>query len=188
MDHAMGLCLLPHDLHQWLESVFSQKILVLEDFLTHCLAHLEDSWVGRHAVLAKPEQLVLWAKRAKITEYAYHFAVMLSKLCILCLYLRIFTTRTYRRITKGLAAVLIVFCFACVLVTSLSCRPFAYIWDNTIEGGYCIDLLAFFRSVSIPNLVTDLIILVLPLPVIWKLHVTFAQKVGLTFTFLTGSV
>jgi hypothetical protein len=41
---------------------------------------------------------------------------------------------------------------------------------------------------SIPNLVTDVAMLALPLPAIWTLKMSRGQKVGLTLTFLTGSM
>ncbi|KAL2041445.1 hypothetical protein N7G274_005827 [Stereocaulon virgatum] len=48
--------------------------------------------------------------------------------------------------------------------------------------------MACYRYISIPNLVTDVVILILPLHVVWHLHAGVAQKIGLTVTFMTGCI
>jgi hypothetical protein len=45
-----------------------------------------------------------------------------------------------------------------------------------------------FRYGSIPNLVTDVVVLILPLPLVWGLHVSSKEKIGLLVTFLLGSM
>jgi len=45
---------------------------------------------------------------------------------------------------------------------------------------------AAYFSVSIPNILTDIIILVLPMHASWNLQTQTAQKTGLTITFLSG--
>lgn len=51
-----------------------------------------------------------------------------------------------------------------------------------------MDMLAAFRWVSMPNILTDLGILVLPLPHLWDLNTSVGQKIGLTFVFVVGSL
>lgn len=41
---------------------------------------------------------------------------------------------------------------------------------------------------SVPNIVTDLIMLLLPMPVIWRLKLPTKQKIALTGVFLLGSL
>ena len=41
---------------------------------------------------------------------------------------------------------------------------------------------------SSQNAITDLVMLVLPLPSIWHLNTTRSKKIGLTIVFLTGSI
>jgi hypothetical protein len=45
-----------------------------------------------------------------------------------------------------------------------------------------------FRYGSIPNIVTDVMMLILPMPLIWSLHVSPKVKIGLLVTFLLGSM
>ncbi|KAF2791122.1 hypothetical protein K505DRAFT_190733, partial [Melanomma pulvis-pyrius CBS 109.77] len=53
-------------------------------------------------------------------------------------------------------------------------------------NGHCSDLLAAYRYFSIPNILTDIAILLLPVSTVWNLQVSKLQKVGIFFTFLTS--
>lgn len=74
------------------------------------------------------------------------------------------------------------------MIGILICKPIKYNWDKTIPGGHCGDLNGIFRWTSLPNLITDIAMLILPLPMIWKLHTGLSQKIGLSPTFVTGSM
>ena len=68
------------------------------------------------------------------------------------------------------------------------CTPLDYLWDKSIARGHCINVAAFYRYAPMPNIFTDLAMLLLPLPLIWRLQTSRSTKIGLTFTFLTGSM
>lgn len=73
-----------------------------------------------------------------------------------------------------------------ILVTSLlSCRPIQKQWYSQTEG-YCINRNAYYRYMSLPNIVTDVILLVLPLPMVWRLQVLLSQRLALMSLFLMG--
>lgn len=77
---------------------------------------------------------------------------------------------------------------AYLIAASLQCFPFEYQWNKNIEGGKCVDQPVFYRTVSAPNIATDLVILVLPMRMIVKLKTSASRKIGLLFVFLSGSV
>ncbi|KAM0794239.1 hypothetical protein BDR22DRAFT_776243, partial [Usnea florida] len=161
------------------------------DTNVHGLAMTKYGGVGRHLPaleLTDPSKVVKWAKFLIAAEWIYLAAAVLPKLAILSMYLRIFTARSYRMSVYVLAAVLIMTFLAGGLTGSLGCQPLAFFWNPTIPGGHCININAFFRWISLPNILTDIAMLVLPQPLIWTLQITRRQKIGLTVTFLTGSV
>ena len=135
-----------------------------------------------------PSELEIWLKLIKAEEFLYLFSATVPKLAILCLYLRIFNTRPYRYAAYSIAVVMMINYVVDIVLALVMCKPIAYSWDKTIPGGRCGDILGAYRWISVPNLATDLAILILPLPVIWTLHTKRSQKIGLTLTFLTGSV
>ena len=72
----------------------------------------------------------------------------------------------------------------CVAV--FQCTPVEYAWDNAIDPGSCIDVVAFNRYMAIPNVVTGIIMVVMPLPPVLRLNLTTLQKLALSATFLHG--
>jgi hypothetical protein len=46
----------------------------------------------------------------------------------------------------------------------------------------------FYKLYSIPNLATDVAMMVLPWPILAKLKIPWPDKVGLIFTFLAASM
>ena len=118
----------------------------------------------------------------------YGVSVALSKVAILLLYLRVFTAQM-RGFTIALVVVGIIVISAGIantLAAILQCSPVPYAWDKTIEGGKCINDLAFARFMAIPNVVDGFVMLVMPIPLVWRLDLVIQQKVALTATFLHG--
>lgn len=68
------------------------------------------------------------------------------------------------------------------------CIPFAFNWDKTIPNGTCFDVQFFANSSSVPNIATDLAVLILPLKMVWCLKISIGRRIGLLLIFLTGSV
>ncbi|KAI1460206.1 hypothetical protein F4805DRAFT_418594 [Annulohypoxylon moriforme] len=146
--------------------------------------------VGRHlAVLyaTNPGAVVNWAKCGYAIECLYGVGVAFPKLSILASYLRIFTTKPYR-ITTYILIFLVSAIGLSVVVTSLSsCHPFSARWDTNLYVTNCINAPRFWQASNIPNVITDVMMLILPLPVVWGLHIDLKQKLALTGIFVLGS-
>lgn len=117
----------------------------------------------------------------------YPIAVMLPKLSICFMYRKIFNIHvTTRRIVDGLIVFLIVNCIAWFVPTAVACRPISFLWGGAMEGK-CINTDLFGVWIPFPHIVTDIIILVLPLPILIKTQLPLAKKIGLIITFVAGS-
>ena len=143
---------------------------------------------GRPFLTITSSELVSWMKLTVAQEFLYMLSVMLPKLAVLGLYLRIFFQRRYRYVVHGVAIVVIANWIAGCLLSLLICRPFRYNWDKSIPGGQCGDVTAAYRWASLPNVITDVAILVLPIPAVWNLKISLRQKIGVTLTFAAGSL
>ncbi|KAF5556926.1 integral membrane protein [Fusarium mexicanum] len=71
------------------------------------------------------------------------------------------------------------------------CTPIRWNWDRF--GGedvdfWCMDLNKLQWSINITNIVFDIVVLVLPIPLIWKTKSTFRRKVGIVLMFSLGVV
>ena len=120
----------------------------------------------------------------------YGIAVASSKCAILLLYIRVFTTynRTFTVSCYVVGSVVIAVAFVSTFGLIFQCRPVNFAWDKSVSDGTCLDFVAFERYTAIPNVITGAVMLVIPLPSVWKLKVPFAAKLALTATFLHGSM
>jgi hypothetical protein len=84
-------------------------------------------------------------------------------------------------------AVIVLWCISQILVAAFTCIPLAGLWDPTIKA-VCnpIGPDAQFYMGSIGNIITDVVILVLPIPIVWNLNLRKAQKTVLYVVFGVG--
>lgn len=118
----------------------------------------------------------------------YALSIALSKCAILLLYIRVFTTsnKAFTVSVYLMGFVVIATGIASTFVAIFQCSPIAYEWDKSIQGGKCIDEVAFARYTAIPNVVTGAIMLIMPLPLSWRLNLTVSARIALTATFMHG--
>lgn len=74
------------------------------------------------------------------------------------------------------------------LAAIFQCSPVFFAWDKAIQGGKCINNIALERFMAIPNLVDGFVMLLMPIPLVWKLELSIRQKIALTATFLHGTM
>ena len=118
---------------------------------------------------------------------AYPIACVLPKLSVCCMYLALFRPNNYlRRATYFMIAFLITNAISWFIPSVAVCQPISAYWNQEPEN--CIDYQVFGVWISLPHIVSDLAIMILPLPVLWKMQLKRAKKLGLTITFLAGSL
>ena len=75
-----------------------------------------------------------------------------------------------------------------IIVSILSCSPVRFTWDLSVLGGHCVDIYGWFISTLVINFANDIAILVLPIPFIWRLNQSKAQKTLVSGMFLLGGL
>jgi len=86
-----------------------------------------------------------------------------------------------------IGAVCVAWWIAVILVSIFSCNPIQGFWDHTIKSK-CINTENFFIGNAVPTIITDVIILFLPIRMIWNLQTSRKQKIALSFIFLLGGL
>ncbi|KAK1471789.1 integral membrane protein [Colletotrichum cuscutae] len=64
--------------------------------------------------------------------------------------------------------------------------PIAMQWNPTIPGGVCGDQITAFAAVGVVDVIVDLIIFILPIPMVLKLQVSSAHRIALIGIFGAG--
>ncbi|MCJ1361386.1 hypothetical protein MMC16_000485 [Acarospora aff. strigata] len=121
-----------------------------------------------------------------IGGFVYNTGLSLIKASLLLFYARIFGRVRRFRIALWVAAGIIFGWFISInLVALLTCIPVHKAWKPEVPG-FCLDVHKIFLGVATSNVITDVILLVLPMPMIWTLRMKLAQKLALIGVFILG--
>ncbi|PSR79597.1 hypothetical protein BD289DRAFT_375278 [Coniella lustricola] len=119
-------------------------------------------------------------------EVLYCFVMGLIKLSLLFLYNSIFPQRQFRWVLWFTAFLIVSWVAYGTLTGILECVPVSALWDTTIAKSYCIDYGTLVVVAGVHNIVLDFIILILPMPLVWRLSMSRQKKFMLVFTFAMG--
>lgn len=146
--------------------------------------------VGHHVQAVPVATFQTWLQLSKVLEFTYTPAVMFAKLAALFLYHQVFEAPVYRRVITGIGVIIVLQGIVALILAFSICRPFRYFWTQAVDvdDGTCGDVMLFYKTYSIPSLVTDLAMLVLPWPILLRLQMPTPEKIGLFLTFLAASL
>ncbi|KAL2040179.1 hypothetical protein N7G274_007082 [Stereocaulon virgatum] len=142
--------------------------------------------LGRHIELYGPAGVKHFYLGLFVTEIFYTMTLCLTKFSILLFYLRIFARTTIRIPIAILGLIITAWAIAVVATTIFQCRPVQGFWDKSMNPTCAVNVYAYFIGKAIPNIITDWALLFLPIPYIWRLHQSRAQKVALCGVFGLG--
>ena len=156
------------------------------------LAFVKYGGVGYHfaAMMTRPHtKLGPFKKLTFVFANIYLLSVMFPKLAMLCFFLRIFVQRWQRRACYILMGVLVATALVTFITNLVQCVPLEFAWNvERVAGAHCLNQQLFWSLISLPNIITDLVMLALPVPVICKIQLSWKDKVGLLLTFAAGSM
>lgn len=122
-----------------------------------------------------------------VDENTYCSAMAFIKLSILKMYGEIFVSRRFRTFLWIVATFMLLWTITCSITTIFQCTPIEYNWDTTITSGHCINYGAFVLAAGALNIVTDFTLLLMPIPLVWRLHTSRQKKWQIILTFAMGS-
>ncbi|KAK6064691.1 hypothetical protein SCUP515_11662 [Seiridium cupressi] len=140
--------------------------------------------LGRHQEALSIADLRMFMMGNYIFSHFYDVAIASTKLSVLALYYRIFIMRTFRSFVIGTAVFVTLWMITMEVVLGFECRPIQAWWYAA--DGICIDLVAFAYFTNITNLVADMWIFTMPIPVILRLKANSNKELGLVFLFSVG--
>ncbi|KAH6973233.1 hypothetical protein EDB80DRAFT_596024 [Ilyonectria destructans] len=144
--------------------------------------------LGKHVDTLPTHDVITFFKILLAFECVYITAVMVIKLSILQMYMRIFgfASRMFRVSAIIVAGIVVAWWISIFAVCIFQCNPIRKAWLPWVEGT-CINLKGSFIGNAIPNILTDIVMLCMPIRQVWEMQVALAQKLSLCFMFLLGS-
>ncbi|OTA98306.1 hypothetical protein M426DRAFT_17538 [Hypoxylon sp. CI-4A] len=114
----------------------------------------------------------------------YLFALASVKMSVLSFYKRTFSTEPMKRMIWATMGLVFVWLASHTLAFIFVCRPTQAWWD--VAAGTCGNLIPIYASIVVVNIITDVIIMALPMYTIWHLQMRKTEKVALTLAFGLG--
>ncbi|KAF8463287.1 hypothetical protein BDZ91DRAFT_311987 [Kalaharituber pfeilii] len=145
--------------------------------------------------LGLPEELADVTTIVHIRRFTYanmiifQFAIGLSKASL------ILTTRRFARssnaymyLLNSIVAFVALYTVSSTLALAFRCTPISAAWDNESYGspGKCPGA-PFYLTIILLNVITDFVVLVLPMPLLVRLRIAPAQRYLVLFLFALGS-
>ncbi|KAI0532438.1 hypothetical protein GGR58DRAFT_490195 [Xylaria digitata] len=142
--------------------------------------------LGRHVLYATDPKLLSYS--STIDEVSYFVSMSFLKLSILSLYGSIFPVRRFHYWLWAVGALVSAWGIESTFASIFQCTPVSYRNYQKYSGisGHCIDYALFSLVTSIINTITDLVILLMPMPLVWKLRMPRREKWLVFATFAVG--
>lgn len=131
-----------------------------------------------------PTEGLIWSYAVQIL---YNPILALVKSSVLIFLARIFGQKDWvRRFLLWLNVVNISQMVGVLFAIILQCTPVAFNWDLTIPGGHCVDRRVLYLLTAAFNILTDILIMGLPLWIFWGLRIPKRTKIALVVIFALG--
>lgn len=149
-----------------------------------------DNGLGRDMWTLKDIQITNVLRFYFMGEIFYVVALGVSKISILCFYLRVFPNKDFRRVIYGVMALSVAYTIAFFFATTFQCTPISYAWTqwDGLHKGTCNDIhLQGWIAAGI-NICLDIIVMVLPLKHLIGLQMDLRKKLMVISMFSVGII
>ncbi|CAD6578263.1 MAG: hypothetical protein ASARMPRED_008661 [Alectoria sarmentosa] len=156
-------------------------LLIATGFFVNAIVWFQQVFAHYHGSFGED-----YLKAIFLEQVLYIIVIGLVKYSILAFYWRLFGA-SIRIPCYILGAITTCWGIATILATVFQCVPVSGFWHNKISAK-CINGQSVFIGSLVPHISTDLALLFLPVPYIWRLHRTTSQKIALAGIFMLGGV
>ncbi|KAK8027858.1 hypothetical protein PG991_004914 [Apiospora marii] len=121
-------------------------------------------------------------------EMIYITSLALTKVSILCFYLKVFPARSFRNVAFVLIGLNLVYALTYDFMLAFQCQPIdgAWLfWDGEYKAK-CISINVLGWSAAGVNIVLDLATIILPLPQLFQLSMSLKKKAQIVLMFAVG--
>ncbi|CZR67323.1 uncharacterized protein PAC_17222 [Phialocephala subalpina] len=141
---------------------------------------------GVHQWEVTKHDIVAYRKAVYRGFLIYGLTALLVKITLLLIFTRIFAIvpRAVIIIYFFIGFITLYYLLAFVIKIRI-CTPIAGFWDPNLHPS-CINEYAFFLADSILSLVTDVVVLVIPIPLLWMLDLPLGKKVKVVALLAAG--
>ncbi|PWW80192.1 hypothetical protein C7212DRAFT_349645 [Tuber magnatum] len=123
-----------------------------------------------------------------VYQLQYLITLFLIKASILSFYRRISPERSYQLAIAIVSGIVVVFTAAMLFVNIFECpKDPSKAWSPGFPNG-CSDLAVVYYIMASFNIISDIVILILPMPSLWRLQTNRRKRVALVLIFSCGFI
>ncbi|KAK1639321.1 hypothetical protein BDP81DRAFT_312793 [Colletotrichum phormii] len=131
--------------------------------------------------------IVIILKLLVVYEFIFATCISTIKLSVMFFYLRVFVNPGLRTATKFAMGFVMVWTTANILQVFLICHPFEATYNPAVPGK-CGNQIASFIVIGAFNVITNVMILALPISTVWALKMSTPAKLGIIAVFSIGLI
>lgn len=75
-----------------------------------------------------------------------------------------------------------------IFIIAFQCLPVAALWDPSIKDFTCLNAGIAFAAGAVLNIASDFVLMILPLPALWKLQTSKRKRFGVAFMLAIASL
>lgn len=128
----------------------------------------------------------LFLKHLIAIQVLWALSLSLCRISIIHLFSKIFLVQSFIVVARATYVLVVLWALAAILSAFLICQPFAFNWDRSIEGGTCGNAMISWITTGVLNMVSDLILLIMPMPYLLGLELSWRKRLLLAATFGVG--
>ncbi|KAM5341226.1 hypothetical protein ACJ41O_015335 [Fusarium nematophilum] len=150
-----------------------------------CMQLAIQNGYGMHKADLTKDELRTALKMFFIAQTPYKATVCLNKVAAILLYLRLFVTRSFRMVCFVVMGIIVGWSIGGIGATIWQCVPIEAAWNKSVEAT-CIDSNKFWVAYAVMNILTDIMVLALPIAPIMSLQMNMRERLMLCCVFLLG--
>ncbi|KAL3605231.1 hypothetical protein FPOAC2_00173 [Fusarium poae] len=130
----------------------------------------------------------VWGSKIQVIGWSFYACILWClKFCVTAFYARLTSGLSHLRMRVVVAYILLSVTYAAVFFTILlSCQPFHHFWQVSPDPGLLCQPTkspAYVLIVVIPNILTDIYLLSIPLPLLWGVNISLRRRLTLMLLF-----
>ena len=142
---------------------------------------------GRHVATLSPKEVIFNLKIVFASQFLYDVGVTLPKISVLLFYARVFSKAdiNFRYALWAGYVYSVAWCITTLVLALTTCDPITKSWATELPG-HCISTNIIWLVSAVTSVILDVYILLLPLPILWRLHLKLSRKIQITVIFICG--
>ncbi|KAJ5358570.1 uncharacterized protein N7496_010983 [Penicillium cataractarum] len=185
-DYSLGKRDQGNATNLYIDQHISQKVFSVATQVV-CICSYVYGGTGIHLWNVTSDMFEYFQKIVLVAAVIYVPCLAFAKVALIILYHRIINRQPFYEWTLHIiSAIVCGYSIAIIFALIFACNPIQKGWDASITTGSCINRSGLYIATAVTNIMTDLALIIVPIPLVRGLQMPQIQKLGLLGMFIVG--